>query len=42
MLLQLLINELLFDGTLGDWKIKPGSFQVKEQNNYTMAERPQC
>jgi hypothetical protein len=31
-----------FDGTLGDWKIKPVSFQVKEENNYTMAELSQC
>jgi hypothetical protein len=30
-LLQLLTNyELLFDGTLGDWKTKPVSFQLKE------------
>jgi hypothetical protein len=30
-LLQLLKkNELLFDGTLGDWKTKPVSFQLKE------------
>jgi hypothetical protein len=30
-LLQLLQNyELLFDGTLGDWKTKPVSFQLKE------------
>ncbi len=30
-LLQLLKKyELLFDGTLGDWKIKPVSFQLKE------------
>ncbi len=30
-LLQLLNNfELLFDGTLGDWKTKPVSFQLKE------------
>ncbi len=30
-LLQLLRNyELLFDGTLGDWKTKPVSFQLKE------------
>jgi hypothetical protein len=41
-LLQLLINELLFDGTLGDLKIEPVSFQVKEENNYTMAELSQC
>jgi hypothetical protein len=41
-LLQLLINESLFDGTLGDWKFKPVSFQVKEENNYTMAELSQC
>jgi hypothetical protein len=41
-LLQLLINESLFDGTLGDWKNKPVSFQVKEENNYTMAELSQC
>jgi hypothetical protein len=26
-LLQLLMNELLFDGTLGDWKIKLVSFK---------------
>ncbi len=32
-LLQLLIKyELLFDGTLGDWKTTPVSFQVKEEN----------
>jgi hypothetical protein len=31
MLLQLLKKiELLFDGTLGDWKTKPVSFQLKE------------
>jgi hypothetical protein len=31
-LLQLLAKyELLFDGTLGDWKTKPVSFQLKEQ-----------
>jgi hypothetical protein len=24
--------ELLFSGTLGDWKTKPASFQLKEQN----------
>jgi hypothetical protein len=31
MLLQLLQKyELLFDGTLGDWKTKPVSFQLKE------------
>ncbi len=30
-LLQLLMKyELLFDGTLGDWKTKPVSFQLKE------------
>jgi hypothetical protein len=30
-LLQLLMkHELLFDGTLGDWKTKPVSFQLKE------------
>jgi hypothetical protein len=30
-LLQLLTKyELLFDGTLGDWKTKPVSFQLKE------------
>ncbi len=30
-LLQLLRNyESLFDGTLGDWKTKPVSFQLKE------------
>jgi hypothetical protein len=30
-LLQLLQKyELLFDGTLGDWKTKPVSFQLKE------------
>ncbi len=30
-LLQLLIKyELLFYGTLGDWKTKPVSFQLKE------------
>jgi hypothetical protein len=30
-LLQLLKKyELLFDGTLGDWKSEPGSFQLKE------------
>ncbi len=30
-LLQLLVKfELLFDGTLGDWKSKPVSFQLKE------------
>jgi hypothetical protein len=30
-LLQLLKkNKLLFDGTLGDWKTKPVSFQLKE------------
>jgi hypothetical protein len=30
-LLQLLKKyELLFDGTLGDWKTKPVSFQLKE------------
>ncbi len=30
-LLQLLAKyELLFDGTLGDWKTKPASFQIKE------------
>jgi hypothetical protein len=32
MLLQLLINESLFDGTLYDWKTKPVSFQAKEEN----------
>jgi hypothetical protein len=33
-LLKLLIYyELLFDGTLGNWKTKPVSFQVKEENN---------
>ncbi len=31
-LLQLLINELLFDGTLYDWETKPVSFQAKEEN----------
>jgi hypothetical protein len=32
-LLQLLIKyELLFDGTLGDWKTKLVSFQIKEEN----------
>jgi hypothetical protein len=32
-LLQLLIkDELLFNGTLGDWKTKPVSFQKKEEN----------
>jgi hypothetical protein len=42
-LLQLLIkHELLFDGTLGDWKTKPVSFQAKEKNNYTRAEVSQC
>ena len=31
--LQLRIKyELPFDGTLGDWKIKPVSFQAKEEN----------
>jgi hypothetical protein len=31
MLLQLLKKyELLFDGTLGDWKMKQVSFQLKE------------
>jgi hypothetical protein len=30
-LLQLFVKfELLFDGTLGDWKTKPVSFQLKE------------
>jgi hypothetical protein len=41
-LLQLLINESLFDGTLGDWESKPVSFQVKEEDNYTMDEPSQC
>jgi hypothetical protein len=37
-LLQFLIKyESLFDGTLGDWKTKPVSFQLKEENNCTMA-----
>jgi hypothetical protein len=41
-LLQLLIKyESLFDGTLGDWKTKPVSFQAKEENNYTRAELSQ-
>jgi hypothetical protein len=32
-LLQLLKKyELLFDGTLGDWKTKPVSFQLMEEN----------
>ncbi len=29
---QLLINELLFEGTVGDRKTKPVSFQAKEEN----------
>jgi hypothetical protein len=38
-LLQLLVKyESLFDGTLGDWKTKPVSFQAKEKNNYTRAQ----
>jgi hypothetical protein len=42
-LLQLPIKyESLFDGTLGDWKTKPVSFQAKEENNYTRAELSQC
>ncbi len=31
-LLQFLINESLFYGTLYDWKTKPVSFQAKEEN----------
>jgi hypothetical protein len=42
-LLQLCIKyELLFDSTLGDWKIKLISFEVKEENSYTMAKLSQC
>jgi hypothetical protein len=41
-ILQLLINELLFAVTLGDWKIKLVSFQVKEEDNFTMAKLSQC
>jgi hypothetical protein len=43
-LLQLLPkNESLFDGTLGDWKTKPVSFQLKEGlSPPTMAEFSQC
>jgi hypothetical protein len=38
-LLQLLVKDkLLFDGTLGDWKTKPVSFQAMEENKYTRAE----
>jgi hypothetical protein len=38
-LLQLLIYyEWPFDGTLGDWKIKPVSFQLKEDASPTTAE----
>jgi hypothetical protein len=41
-LLQLFINESLLGITRGDWKIKLVSFEVKEENNYTMAELSQC
>jgi hypothetical protein len=42
-LLQLLTKyELLFDGTLGDWKTKPVSFQLKEEYHPTMAKLSQC
>ncbi len=41
-LLKLLINKLLIDSTLGDWKTKPVSLQAKEENNYTRAELSQC
>ena len=42
-LLQLLKKyESLFDGTLGDWKTKPVSFQLKERVSPTMAELSQC
>ncbi len=41
--LQLLTKyESLFDGTLGDWKTKPVSFQLKEGYHPTMAELSQC
>jgi hypothetical protein len=43
-LLQLLTKyEPLFDGTLGDWKTKPVSFQLKEGvSPATMAELSHC
>jgi hypothetical protein len=41
-LLQLLIQyELLFDGTLGDSKTKPVSFQVKDEQ-HTKVKLSQC
>jgi hypothetical protein len=42
-ILQLLIKyELLFDSTLGDWKTKSVSFQVKEREHHTVAKLSQC
>ncbi len=42
-LLQLLMKyESLFDGTLGDWKTKRVSFQLKEGVSPSMAELSQC
>jgi hypothetical protein len=42
-ILQLLKKyESLFDGTLGDWKTKPASFQLRREYHPTMAELSQC
>jgi hypothetical protein len=40
-LLQQLINELPFDGTLDDWKTKPISFQ-KGREYLTLTKLSQC
>ena len=43
MLLEVLKNfEPLFDGTLGDWKTKPVSLQVKMMGHHIIAERTPC